>query len=206
MDISIFGYNFNLEILILIGVVYLILVSHTVCGTCNVPKIMEGLTDMATNAIMEDDSGNVKKVKAELAGKVMATQDVAGSDETAEANAEPVATTSTEGFTGANINYGESSVYNLNSDHPINTSSWSAQNMTVVPGQPLSEGVKKFLARPQQKLPLPEGEMDFLANSQFKPECCPSTYSTSEGCWCGSSADFNYLKTRGGNNVPYSEY
>jgi hypothetical protein len=78
--------------------------------------------------------------------------------------------------------------------------------MTVVPGQPLSEGVKKFLARPEQKLPLPEGEMDFLANSQFKPECCPSTYSTSSGCWCGSSQDFNYIKTRGGNNVPYSEY
>jgi hypothetical protein len=206
MDISIFGYNFNLEILILIGVVYLILVSHTVCGTCNVPKIMEGLTDMATDSMMEDDSGNVKKVKAELAGKVMATQDVAGSDETAEANATPVATTSTEGFTGANINYGESSIYDLNSDHPVDTSSWSAQNMTVVPGQPLSEGVKKFLARPQQKLPLPEGEMDFLANSQFKPECCPSTYSTGSGCWCGSSQDFNYLKTRGGNNVPYSEY
>jgi hypothetical protein len=207
MDISIFGYNFNLEILILIGVVYLILVSHTVCGTCNVPKIMEGLTDMATNAIMEDASGNnVKKVKAELAGKVMATQDVAGSDETAEANATPVATTSTEGFTGANINYGESSMYDLNSDHPVNTSSWSAQNMTVVKGQPLSAGVKQFLARPEQKLPLPEGEMDFLANSQFKPECCPSTYSTGSGCWCGSSADFNYLKTRGGNNVPYSEY
>lgn len=207
MDISIFGYNFNLEILILIGVVYLILVSHTVCGTCNVPKIMEGLTDMATNAMMDDASGNnVKKVKAELAGKVMATQDVAGSDETAEANAEPVATTSTEGFTGANINYGESSVYNLNSDHPVDTSSWSAQNMTVVPGQPLSEGVKKFLARPQQQLPLPEGEMDFFANTKFAPEFCPGTYSNSSGCAAMSGSQYNYLKTRGGNNVPYSEY
>jgi hypothetical protein len=211
MDILIFGYKLNLEILILIGVVYLILVGHTICGTCNVGKIMEGLTDMATSTIMATDStigdasGNVTK---ELAKKVMATQDVAGSDETAQANATPVATTKTskEGFTGANINYGESSMYDLNSDKPVDTSSWSAPNMTVVPGQPLSEGVKKFLARPEQKLPLPEGEMDFLANSQFKPECCPSTYSTSSGCWCGSSQDFNYIKTRGGNNVPYSEY
>ena len=206
MEISIFGYKISLQMLTLIGVVYLILVSHTVCGTCNVPKIMEGLTDMATNSMMEDASGNVKKVKAELAGKVMATQDVAGSDETAEANATPVATTSTEGFTGANINYGESSIYNLNNDQPVDTSSWSAQNMTVVPGQPLSEGVKKFLARDPQPVPLPEGEMLMFANTPFKPECCPNAYSNSSGCACMDMNSYNYLHQRGGNNVPYSEY
>ena len=200
MDISIFGYKFNLEILILIGVVYLILVGHTVCGCCNMGKVMEGLTDM----VSADASGN--NVKAELAGKVMATQDVAGSDGTAEANATPVATTSTEGFTGANINYGESSVYNLNSDHPIDTSSWSAQNMTVVPGQPLSEGVKKFLAREPQPVPLPEGEMLMFANTPFKPECCPNTYSNSSGCACMTGEQYNYLILRANNNVPYSEY
>ena len=205
MDISIFGYKLNLEILILIGVVYLILVGHTVCGCCNMGKIMEGLSDMTSS----DVSGNIQAKKAEVQQKIqnaqtnLATQSTSGTTTTTTPD---TTTTSTEGFTGANINYGESSIYNLNNDQPVDTSSWSAQNMTVVPGQPLSEGVKKFLARPQQKLPLAEGEMDFLANSQFKPECCPSTYSTSSGCWCGTSQDYNYLITRGGNNVPYSEY
>jgi hypothetical protein len=46
MEIIVFGYKLKLEILILIGVVYLILVGHTICGTCNVPKIMEGLQIM----------------------------------------------------------------------------------------------------------------------------------------------------------------
>jgi hypothetical protein len=110
-----------------------------------------------------------------------------------------------EGFTGANINYGESSIYNLNSS-PVNTSSWSAQNMTVVPGQPLSAGVKAFMARQQQPIPLPEGEMLLFANTPFKPECCPNTYSNSSGCACMTGNQYNYLITRGSNNIPYSEY
>jgi hypothetical protein len=205
MEISIFGYKLSLEVLILIGVVYLILVSHTISGTCNVPKIMEGLTDM----VSADASGNLQSKKAQIQQKIqnaktnLATQSTSGTTTTTTPD---TTTTSTEGFTGANINYGESSIYDLNNDQPVDTSSWSAQNMTVVPGQPLSEGVKKFLARKPQQLPLPEGEMNFFANSQFKPECCPNTYSTSQGCWCGTSQDYNYLITRGGNNVPYSQY
>ena len=111
-----------------------------------------------------------------------------------------------ESFVGANINYGQSSQYDLDTQTVVDTKSWNAPNMTVVPGKPLSDGVKKFLERKQQQLPLPEGEMDFFANSEFKPECCPSAYSTSNGCWCGTAQDYNYLITRGGNNVPYSEY
>jgi len=47
MDISILGYKFNLEILILIGVIYLILVGHTVGGCCNFSRIMEGMDNKA---------------------------------------------------------------------------------------------------------------------------------------------------------------
>jgi len=193
MDITIFGYKLNLEVLILIGVVYLILVGHLFCGCCNMNRIMESF---ANNKDAD------KKAKANTNLPSQNAVGMAGSVPVKPS----VSTQSKEGFTGANINYGESSVYDLKNDTPIDTSAWSAQNMTVVPGQPLSEGVKKFLARKQQQLPLPEGEMDFFANSEFKPECCPSAYSTSQGCWCGSSQDFNYLVTRGGNNVPYSEY
>jgi len=158
MDISLLGYKFNLEVLILIGVVYLILVGHTVCGCCNSHKIMEGLKN--------------KK----------------------------------EGFVGANTNFGESSSYSLNSNPQINTSSWFAQDMTVVPGKPLSPGVKDFLARKPQPVPLPEGELLLFANTPFKPECCPNTFSNSSGCACMTGEQYNWLIKRGGNNVPYSEY
>ncbi len=208
MDISIFGYKLNLEILILIGVVYLILVGHTVCGCCNMGRIMEGLEGMATDmaASSTDASGNKTNLaKAVMAKKVMATQDVAGGS-TATSTTSTADVPVKEAFTGANINYGESSNYSLNNDQEVDTSSWSAQNMTVTPGQPLSAGVKQFLAREPQPVPLPEGEMLMFANTPFKPECCPNTYSNSTGCACMTGDQYNYLVLRGGNNVPYSQY
>ena len=54
--------------------------------------------------------------------------------------------------------------------------------------------------------PSSSDSMDFFANTQFKPECCPNTYSGSEGCACMSNSQYNTLISRGGNNVPYSEY
>lgn len=163
MVISILGYKLNLEILILIGIIYLILVAHTVCGCCNY-SLLETF-EVATGK-------DLKKMAK-------------------------------EGFASA---VAQTSPYDLNSDNSVDTSKWSLPNLTVVPGKPLSSGVKEFLERKQQPLPLPDGEMDFFANSEFKPECCPNTYSNSQGCWCGTAQDFNYLVTRAGNNVPYSEY
>ena len=205
MDISILGYKINLEVLILIGVVYLILVGHTFCG-CTSFGMMEGfdgsgntLTDSQKNATQEDKMKN-QKLKSDLA-----TQSAAGGPTTASPVASP-STTTKEGFTGANINYGESSLYNLSYDQEINTSSWDAPNMTVQHGKPLSSAVKQFLSRDPQPVPLPEGELLLFANTPFKPECCPNTYSNSSGCACMTGDQYNYLVLRGGNNVPYSAY
>jgi len=205
MDISIFGFKLNLEILILIGVVYLILVGHTLCGCCNY-SLMEGLDTMGKT----DASGNqTAQMPTQMpvggaTAPAPAGNMVAGAPKNGSSNANGKA--GKEGFVGANTNYGQSSPYDLNSYQPINTSSWSAQNMDVVPGQPLSQGVKNFLAREPQPVPLPEGEMLMFANTPFKPECCPNTYSTSTGCACMTGPQYNYLILRGGNNVTYSEY
>ena len=48
-------------------------------------------------------------------------------------------------------------------------------------------------------VPLPEGEMFMFANNEFKPECCPSTYSSSTGCACITQEQVNYINERGGN-------
>lgn len=194
MDISIFGIKLQVEILILIGVIYLILVGHTLCGCCNY-SLMEAFTDASGNiysaikTTAQDVSGNIP----EPAGGTVANK-IKG---TIQAK---------EGFVGANTNYGQSSPFDLNSSSTVNISSWSAPDMTVVPGKSLSPGVKQFLAREPQQIPLPEGELDMFASTQFKPECCPNTYSTSTGCACMTGQQYNYLVNRGGNNVPYSEY
>ena len=65
MDITLFGFKFNLEILILIGVVYLIMVGHTVCGCCNMHRIMEGMEHMDSSDVTKkiNEQINVKKNK-----------------------------------------------------------------------------------------------------------------------------------------------
>jgi len=210
MDIAIFGYKINMEILILIGVVYLILVAHT-CVGCSNYGMMEGFdgsgnlaTDFSGNSIANMKKASLQKKEQAKQAKVnLKTQVVAGGSTTTD---DTSSSTSTEGFTGLNANLGNSSPFDLTKNPSINTTSWSAPNMTVVQGQPLSAGVKQFLSRDPQTVPLPEGEMLMFAKTPFKPECCPNTYSTSSGCACATSEQFNWLQMRGGNNVPYSEY
>lgn len=50
------------------------------------------------------------------------------------------------------------------------------------------------------KVPL-EDTMVFYRDNEFKPECCPSTYSNSSGCMCMSPQQVNYLAHRGGNRA-----
>jgi hypothetical protein len=114
-----------------------------------------------------------------------------------------------EGFSGANTNYGQSAPYLLGSKSgtvAIDTNSWNQPDMVVKCDGSYGKGVADVLGRPKQPIPLPEGELDMLATTQFKPECCPNFYSISTGCACMTTDQYNYLQTRGGNNVPYSEY
>jgi hypothetical protein len=41
--------------------------------------------------------------------------------------------------------------------------------------------------------------MFMLANNQFKPECCPSTYTTSTGCMCRNAIQDEFIQSRGSN-------
>lgn len=198
MDISIFGYKLNLEILILIGVVYLILLGHTLCGCCHF-KMMEGLDNMSS-------SNNDKKMPTQVGNGDVSPAGNMVSEKPKNGAGKLNGKAGKEGFVGANTNYGQSTPYDLTNNNMVDTSSWSRPDLTVVPGKPLNNAVKQFLNRKQQQLPLPEGEMDFFSNVEFKPECCPNTYSNSMGCACMTSQDYNYLITRSGNNVPYSEY
>lgn len=195
MNISLFGFKMNAMTLLFVAIV-IILVGHTYCGCNHNPY-----------ALIEGMDTDVKKAAADasLLAQVSAPGDgpAAASEKAIKGEKKKAGT---EAFTGANINYGQSSPYDLASNTPVDTSSWSAPNMVVTPGEPLSPAVQKFLDRPEQPIPLPEGQMGLFFNTPFKPECCPNTYSTSTGCACMTGKQYNYLITRGSNNVPYSEY
>jgi hypothetical protein len=165
MEINLFGFKLNLEILILIGILYLIMAIHALYSCCHVKF--------------------------------------------------------NEGFVGASTNNGESAEFSIGKmidpknwgtpylEVTAGTTTWGQPSLIVEPGKPISPAVQSILDRPTPPIPLPEGELDILNNKyvEFKPSCCPSTYSNSMGCACLSPATYNFIgPTRGGNNVPYSEY
>ena len=50
--------------------------------------------------------------------------------------------------------------------------------------------------------PVPlENTLFYFKDNEFKPECCPATYTTSTGCACSSEAQMKYLNERGGNRT-----
>ena len=55
-------------------------------------------------------------------------------------------------------------------------------------------------------IPLPEGEMLIFDSNVFSPECCPSPYSTGDGCVCATPEQMKHLNERGGNRTLTSEY
>lgn len=204
MDISLFGLKLNLEVLILIGIVYLIMVSHTVCGCCNMHGIMEAFGSRNSSSGSKRGSSS----SSSSSGRGSYSRNSSNNSSNSNSNLKHLAAAQIlkEGFTGANTNYGQSSPYTLGQNTPVDTSSWGQPDLVVTPGQPLSPGVQAILNREPQPVPLPEGEMLMFANTQFGPEFCPSVYSNSSGCAAMTTQQYNYLVTRGGNNVPYSEY
>ena len=113
----------------------------------------------------------------------------------------------TEGFTGANNSaMGPEFAGARAPDYIMNPSTWSMPTLTYSPGTKPDIGVQSIWNRPKQPIPLPEGELDMFATTPFKPECCPNAYSSSTGCACMTVDQYNYLRERGSNNVPYSEY
>ena len=89
---------------------------------------------------------------------------------------------------------------------PTSTASWFTPNLTYNGSHPTDKGIQAIENRPEQPIPLPKNEMLMFANTEFKPEYCPNTYSNSMGCAGMTVKQYDYLISRGSNNVPYSEY
>lgn len=104
-----------------------------------------------------------------------------------------------EGFTGG---LGKINTYQSTHAPPPDPAKWDQPTLSICPDQPLSQAVVDIFERKTGKIPLPNSQLDFFDQTEFKPECCPSFASDSMGCACMSMEQYNYLKQRGGNNVP----
>uniref|UniRef100_A0A6C0B0C5 Uncharacterized protein n=1 Tax=viral metagenome TaxID=1070528 RepID=A0A6C0B0C5_9ZZZZ len=186
MEISAFGMKCRVEILILVVILFWIMWGHVLCS-CSTVNAKEAINNMsnAYNELLNKKTLNYETNKQDIP---------------------MIGINHKEGFTPANINNGESSKFSVTADDPPNTSSWFSPDLSYKKGTSGGPGVQEILNRQAQPIPLPEGELLMFANTPFKPECCPNSFSNSTGCACMTVDQYNYLINRGGNNVPYSEY
>ena len=180
MDISIGSYKVRVEILVAIVIVYWVMFGHLLCG-CSKVGLFEGME------ILKEGVRNGRNA--------VARHNYYNNN------------TTTEGFTSANNTSMGPEFASIDAPKYImNPSTWAMPTLTYSPGTTKDAGVKAILNRPKQQIPPPEGQLDFFAKTDFKPECCPNTYSTSTGCACMDMGSYDFLKQRGFNNVPYSEF
>jgi len=189
MDLTIGPYRFRLEILLLIVVVSWILFGHLLSGCCRV-SLFEAFTAAVEGKQMPTPMSTPMTTNGAMAPL---TPSQSNSD------------TVTEGFTSGN-NAAMSPEFSQaqSPGYIMNPSKWAMPTLTYSPGATPGAGAESVLNR--KSAPLASGELDFFAGTEFKPECCPNTYSSSEGCACMTMDQYNSLRTRAGNNVPYSEY
>ena len=190
----------RINTILLIVILIIILTGHVVCSCSRMSasKVVEKLTEMPPK------KGGMGPLKPAMGPNLLSPKQQLKVDAVKK-----VAKNKMEGFTGANTNYGQSAPYLLGSPSgtvAVDTNSWNQPDLVVKCDGSYGKGVADILARPKQLIPLREGELDIFATTPFKPECCPSFYSGSTGCACMTTDQYNYMQTRGGNNVPYSEY
>jgi hypothetical protein len=205
MEITIGSYKCRLEICILIVIVFWVMFGHVMCSCCTI-SMQEGLDIMKraregfvapvarrrADNLYNQDEGFVAPV---------ARRRVNGEE------VEETETTEKEGFVSSNNKaYGPEFGSNKSPGYIMRPDTWAQPTLSYSMGTTPSAGAQAILNRPKQPIPLPEGELDVFATTQFKPECCPNAFSTSSGCACMTTEQLGYLHARGGNNVPYSEY
>jgi hypothetical protein len=97
----------------------------------------------------------------------------------------------TEGFANnSNATFGPSFLTSSDSTFVIDPSKWIYTGSATAPvSKPNYQGLSKDPA-----------QNNIIENMKFAPECCPSAYSTSQGCACMSDDTLDFFASRGGNN------
>jgi hypothetical protein len=183
MELSIGSYKCRLEICLLIIVISWILFGHLICS-CSRVGMVEGFE--IGKKIMKEKIGNKK-------------------EKFGNKNQNNKKNTNQEGFKNisAGFNFADSKA-NMYYKDPA---TWNNTSTTVFSAGAIpNSDASSIMNRQSQPIPLPEGELNMFATTPFKPECCPNTYSTGSGCACMTVDQYKYLKNRGSNNIPYSEY
>ena len=214
MEIRVFGMTLRLEVIIIAILLGMVLGGHLLCSCAKVP-ISEAFSETAEGDVVDATSGS--GADAAMASAVMPMPDIANSDVAAllgmNGNAGEVpgpvpappkkAAAATNQHAEPFSDYSQSRDGENNSDVVGSWISKAGKYSSDLGYQPTSCKSNTYVGT---AVPLPDGELFFFQNNQFKPECCPGPYSSSTGCACMSTEQINYLNTRGGNRTSDSEF
>jgi hypothetical protein len=179
MEISIGSYKCRLEIVLVIIFLLFVLFGHSIYAS-RTYEMLEGFDAKSSPKPIPIPKASSKPI--------------------------PVPKYKTEGFANYQTAAGPEFAENNGNYSYMDPNKWSQPSLVYTAGTTPDAGVQSILDRGKNQAPLASGELNMFANTQFKPECCPNTFSSSTGCACMSTQQYNTLITRGGNNVPFSEY
>ena len=231
MEIRIFGMTVRLEIIIIALIVGMIMGGHLLCACAKVPLSeafgLEAMTEGATTAtppVVQTGGGHEATGETANKNEVQATvvRTAGGSKPGNKISAETIKEMSNmlpnvlNGFqdimsgakppTGETDAFTDYSTYKGGDNNSDVASSWINKADAYSKNLGYQQTAQKANMYTGTQVPLPDGELFFFQNNQFKPECCPSPYSASTGCACMSSEQISYLNSRGGNRTCDSEF
>jgi hypothetical protein len=203
MEIVIGSFKLRLEILLLIVILFWVIFGNLLCSCCRIGK-KEGLEMIKqVNDKVLDTAKTIVDKEPTVQPSQSTTQQVvqdntSETDVSAKEDNKSTKGSKKEGFTnGSEFSKARSETYIMQ------PSLWAVPNLQYS-GNDKNKAIQEILKRPE--MPVHEGELNMFANTPFKPECCPNTFSSSTGCACMTVGQYQSLKERVGNNVPYSEY
>ena len=92
--------------------------------------------------------------------------------------------------------------HNNNADVP---NSWISRSLHYAGDMGYQSILEKHHQYKGTPVPL-QNTLFYFQDNEFKPDCCPGTYSTSTGCACTSEEQMKYLNERGGNRTFSTEF
>ena len=100
-----------------------------------------------------------------------------------------------EGFTASTTLVGAAIDYCMNAGVPVTKGGFTAPKGVFGGGSPFAN----LQGNSGSPVPLPEDQLFMFYDNKSSGTCCPSTYSSSEGCVCLSEEQARYLNDRAGN-------
>ncbi len=197
----------RLEIVVIALLIGMIMGGHLLCSCAKVP-ISEAFSEMmegAENQPADTTAGPVQLLGTDTASNQDPSSDVGVDDVGAPVPAPP----NNAGISDAKKKkegFGDFSEYKKGENNTDVTGSWMSKANKYSSDLGYQATNCKSNAYVGTAVPLPDGELFFFQNNQFKPECCPGPYSSSTGCACMSTEQIRYLNTRGGNRTSDSEF